>query len=397
MAEPFDPYYKWLGIPPDEQPPHFYRLLGLRLFEDNHEVIEHAADRQMAHVRSLQIGQRFRWTQQLLNELAAARVCLLSPQSKAAYDAQLQQRRAIQAAAGPQVSEAGRSVGGVADAEAGGASAGPLAAYVFLERLAETRSGELFKVQHRTMNRIAAVKLLGPDAMQQPEAVARFHRTVQILARQSHPNLVAAYEAGLYQGRHFLIMEYVEGGDLSTLLRQQGRLDVQRALHYMAQAARGLGHLHGQGIVHRNVKPANLLVDRHDVVKVVGLGLARVAPGSELSGGNELTQAGQHMGTPAFMSPEQALDSNRVDPRADIYSLGCTLYAALALSAPYADRPRQQQVEAHRTAPIPSLRAVRPEVPEGLDRVFQRMLAKRPEDRFESMEEVLEALIPHGG
>ena len=169
-------------------------------------------------------------------------------------------------------------------------------------------------------------------------------------------------------------------------------LGVEEAVRYTIQAAAGLAAAHQQGVCHRNIKPANLLLDREGVIKIVGFTLAHVEAGgaaSEAGVDDNLTRQGQVIGTFDYMSPEQAMDSSSVDRRADIYSLGCTLYWLLTGQPPYAAKAGMPQILAHRTRPIPSLCAARPEVPAAIDRVFQKMLAKTPAGRYASMQEVI--------
>jgi serine/threonine protein kinase len=386
MADPFDAYYHWLGIPPEEQPPDYYRLLGLRRFEANADVIQAAADRQMGHLRTFQAGRHSQQSQRVLNEVAAAKVCLLNAAKKADYDARLRAELppATPAASAP----AGEATGEVADGSVFGE-------YLLLDRLGGSASGGVYKAKHRTMGRVVALKILSPEALNSPEALARFRRKVRILAQLSHPNLVTAYDAGRRAGTHYLIMEYVDGKDLRSLVKENGPLPVGDAVRYAAQAAAGLGYAHAHGVIHRNLKPSNLLVDRQGVVKVIGLGLARVereAVPEEMSFGEEMTARGRVMGTFDYMAPEQALDSTRVDARTDVYALGCTLCTLLEGRPPYLEKSRVKKILAHRDAPIPSLFELRPEVPFALDALFHRMLAKRPEDRPQSMEEVIAGL-----
>jgi len=396
MSEPFDPYYTWLAIPPEEQPPDFYRLLGVPRFESNPEVIQHASDQRMGHLRGFQTSRHSALSQKLLNEIAAARLCLLNARRKAAYDARLRKRLAEAAGAEPPPPEpipatpplaAPPSCEELPDGSV-------LGEYVLLDRLAASRTGPVYKAQHRTLGRIVAIKLLSSAATALPEKLERFRRKVKVLGRLNHPNLVAAYDAGQREGIHYLIMEYVDGQDLRAMLIQQGPLPVDCAVDYVAQAAAGLGCAHAQGVFHRNVKPSNLLVDRRGVVKVIGLGLARIDSGmaGDEAPPGEITRQGRVLGTAEYMAPEQALDSHRVDARADIYALGCVLYTLLAGQPPYPSRTLQEQILAHREAPIPSLAARRPDVPASLDAVVQTMLAKLPDDRYASMDEVIAAL-----
>jgi serine/threonine protein kinase len=264
--------------------------------------------------------------------------------------------------------------------------------YVLLEQLSSSRTGLVYKARHRLMGRMVAVKFLSPEAAASESLTARFQRAIKILSRLEHKNLLCAHEASQQNGMLYLVMEYVDGQDLRSMVKQQGPLPVATAVDYARQAATGLAYAHEQGVFHRNIKPGNLLVDRQGVVKIVGFGLAHVEGGGafdEASLGDGLTRQGQVMGTYDYMAPEQAMDSSRVDARVDIYSLGCTLHNLLTGHAPYVVKSPVQMVLAHRSSPIPSLRASRPEVPESLDRVFQKMLAKQPEDRQASMREVI--------
>jgi serine/threonine protein kinase len=262
--------------------------------------------------------------------------------------------------------------------------------YILLEKLSASRTGLVFKAKHRLMGRTVAVKFLSPEAAASAAYTARFHRAIQILSRMQHPNLVQVYELGQQGEVEFVVMEYVDGKDLRTIIKENGPMPVDYAVRYLIQAATGLARAHEQGVTHRDVKPGNLLVDQQGIVKIVGFTLAHVESGgaaAEAGVDDNLTRQGQVMGTYEYMSPEQAMDSSSVDRRADIYSLGCTLHMLLTGRPPYVSKPGMQQILAHRTQPIPSLRRTRPEVPEALDRVFQKMIAKAPDDRYASMAE----------
>ena len=266
--------------------------------------------------------------------------------------------------------------------------------YVVLDKIGQGGMGVVLKARHRRMDRLVALKTLPRPAMKQPGAVERFYREVKAAARLNHPNIVTAYDAGECQGVHYLVMEYVDGQDLASLIKEHGPLPISQALEFVIQAARGLAYAHQQGIVHRDIKPGNLLVDRSGVVKILDMGLARfLVPSSQTSQTEEpLTGTAQVMGTCDYMAPEQAVSTHHVDGRADIYSLGCTLYRLITGRTPYQGHTLLEVLMAHREAPIPSMRALRPEVPEPLDAVFQRMVAKQPEDRYASMGEVVTAL-----
>jgi formylglycine-generating enzyme required for sulfatase activity/serine/threonine protein kinase len=265
--------------------------------------------------------------------------------------------------------------------------------YVVLDKLGEGGMGVVLKARHRRMDRLVAIKILSSAAMKQAGAVERFHREVQAAAKLSHSNIVTAYDADEHLGMHYLAMEYVEGSDLASIVKEHGPLEIRQAVECILQAARGLQFAHEQGIVHRDIKPANLLLDKKGAVKILDMGLARFT-GTEaaLGGAERLTTTGQAMGTCDYMAPEQSLDTHQADARADIYSLGCTLYRLLTGNPPYQGETFAKLFLMHLESPIPSLCEARPEVPEALDAICQRMLAKKPEDRYQSMAEVITEL-----
>ena len=267
--------------------------------------------------------------------------------------------------------------------------------YTVLELIGQGGMGQVFKARHRTMQRIVALKVLPRRAMQSPSAIKRFEREVRAAARLMHPNIVTAYDAGEQEGIHYLVMEYVDGKDLAAILAEQGPLAVAQAIDYTAQAAKGLAFAHSEGIVHRDIKPGNLLVDEKGTVKILDMGLARMGSAGGQAGSDDsesLTTSGQVMGTCDYMAPEQAEDTHGADHRADVYSLGCTLYRLLTGRKPYEGETMIRILLAHREAPIPSLCAARPDVPASLDAVYQKMMAKTPEERYQSMSEVIDAL-----
>lgn len=375
LAQEFDAYHHWLGIPPKDQPPHHYRLLAIDMFESNADVIANAADRQMAHVRTFQTGRHGPKSQQLLNELAVARICLLDSAKKADYDRRLQSK--LEASQAARAGEAPSSL-------AVGTSLGE---YELLEPIGQGAIGEVFKAVHRRMRRIVAIKAVNA-ATSSVEALKRFEREVKLAGMLSHPNIVAALDANEAGGYHYLVMEYVPGQDLAAILQQHGPLPFDQAIEFIVQSARGLGYAHNHGVTHRNIKPGNLLVGLDGVVKILDMGLARY----EDESGEQLTQAGQAMGTVDYMSPEQAADSRQADQRSDVYSLGYTMYRLLTGQVPYNAKNAVMKAIAHAQSPIPPLRASRPDLPESLEVVYQRMVAKQPQDRYQTMTEVVAAL-----
>jgi WD40 repeat protein/serine/threonine protein kinase len=277
--------------------------------------------------------------------------------------------------------------------------------YLLLDRLGAGGMGVVFKALHRRMRRTVALKVLPLTSLRHPEALRRFQREVEAVARLIHPNVTTAYDAGEHGGVPFLVLEYVDGPDLASLIREQGPLSIPEAVDAIIQAARGLFYAHEMGVVHRDVKPSNLLRDRHGMVKVLDLGLARVysdlrgddggaAPadsGRPREESQTATGAGVLLGTPQFMAPEQARDAARADHRADVYSLGCTLFYLLTGRAPYPAETVAEAIRAHRESPVPSLRSLRPDVSPALDALFQRMAAKEPAARPQSMAEIVAA------
>lgn len=260
--------------------------------------------------------------------------------------------------------------------------------YVLLEKIGAGGMGQVFLARHRRMNRQVALKVLPERAVSSAIAVERFRREVEVAAKLVHPNIVTAYDADEANGTHFLVMEFVNGPDLASFVKRSGPLPLQQAVAFLLQAAAGLEYAHRQGVVHRDIKPSNLLVDANGTVKVLDLGLARLVMGTD--SGNaptqaELTQDGAVLGTVDYMAPEQALNTKVANGQADIYALGCTLYYLLTGQAIYLGETLMQKMLAHREAPIPSLQAICPEVPEQVESIFKKMVSKKPEDRHSSM------------
>jgi serine/threonine-protein kinase len=264
--------------------------------------------------------------------------------------------------------------------------------YTILTRLGAGGMGTVFKARHRSMKRIVALKMLSRSGSATGDHAQRFQREVETIAQLCHPNIVMAYDAGEAENALYLVMEYVDGCDLATDVAQKGPLSLADAVDCVVQAARGLAYAHDNGIVHRDVKPANLLRAKSGVVKVADLGLAHLGNPSLTGETSSLTLAGSILGTPDYIAPEQALDSANVDHLVDIYSLGCTLFFLLTGRPMYSAGSLMTLLLKHRDAPLPSLADIRADVPSELEEIFRRMAAKTPEERYRTMADVVTAL-----
>jgi Protein kinase domain len=280
--------------------------------------------------------------------------------------------------------------------------------YRILELLGTGGMGDVFKAEHQLMERVVALKVINRSLLEHPTAAERFRREVRAAARLCHANIVTAYDAEQAGDTHFLVMEYVEGTDLATVLSRQGPLPVPTACDYVRQAAQGLQHASERGMVHRDIKPHNLMLTPTGKIKILDFGLARFASENATTGqtidgssGNSLdpsnkaiTQMGTVMGTPDYIAPEQASDAHRADIRADIYSLGCTLYELLTGRVPFPGGSALEKVTAHLERQPTPLTEYRRDVSPELVRVLERMIDKDPAERYQTPEELAEALRP---
>lgn len=272
--------------------------------------------------------------------------------------------------------------------------------YQILDRLGEGGVSEVFKAWDTIEGRFVALKVLKQDVDDQDEVVRQFYREVHALSRLNHTNIIKLYAA--YQDeREYFAMEFVEGMDLDRLIAQVGPLPVDQACDYVRQAAQGLQAAHQVGLVHRDIKPANLFVihppipscNGHlgrrgpdPVVKIIDWGLARFEPQSDPGNANDAitpldADRSSLIGTADYIAPEQASDPTLVDIRADIYSLGCTLFYLLTGQPPFQGTTLMQKLMQHQTAEPPSLKQFRLDIPDELDALVLRMLAKNPQDR----------------
>ncbi|HTQ39715.1 MAG TPA: protein kinase [Pirellulales bacterium] len=263
--------------------------------------------------------------------------------------------------------------------------------YKLLGHLGTGGMSSVYLAEQVKMNRLVAIKHLPQKRVNDSSYLARFYREAQAAARLDHKNIVRAYDIDHdrdeNKDNHFFIMEYVEGRDLQTLVKDVGPLDYDTAADYIRQAADGLEHAHQAGLIHRDVKPANLLVDQRGVVKVLDLGLARSEDDSQTA---SLTIAHEEnvLGTADYLAPEQAKDSHSVDKRADIYSLGCTLYFLLTGHAPFPEGTLAQRIWKHQNQMPKSIYDDRKDAPPPLVEVCLRMMSKQPDARFQSAGEV---------
>lgn len=296
--------------------------------------------------------------------------------------------------------------------------------YRIIELVGQGGMGCVYRAEHRLMNRTVAVKLVNSQLVRNPQAVERFRREVRAAARLLHPNIVTAHDAEQAGDAHFLVMEFVDGIDLATIVKDRGPMSIAEACRCVRQAADGLQHAHEQGMVHRDIKPHNLMLSAAGQVRILDFGLAGFATESALgvnarqnadepamateaadlaaapedrgyaAAAAHLTAMGSVMGTPDYIAPEQAADAHAADIRADIYSLGCTLHFLLTGKPPFEADNVLAKLKAHAEHSPPALTALRNDVPSELANIVLRMMAKNPSERFQTPAEVAAALAP---
>ncbi len=292
-----------------------------------------------------------------------------------------------------------------------------LGQYMLLERLGEGGMGQVFKARHKRLDRIVALKLIRKHLVANAELLARFHREIQAAAQLSHPNIVLAFDADEIDGVHFYTMEYVEGTTLSHLVKRSGALPISLACEYTRQAASGLAHAHEKGLVHRDIKPSNLIQSwssrpldptagaraeqqsrqlwgsHMPIIKILDMGLVRPQTGGiNSSTDGAITEKGALMGTPDYISPEQALNAHDADIRSDLYSLGATFYFLLTGRVPFPGGGMMDKIIRQRMDEPTPIAKLRPEVPAEIQSVVRKLMAKPPAHRYQTPAELANVL-----
>lgn len=273
-----------------------------------------------------------------------------------------------------------------------------LGKYKLIDHLGTGGMSTVYLAEHVLMHQRRAIKVLPKHRVHDSSYLARFRLEAQATARLDHRNIVRAYDIDHEKDQHYIVMEYVRGRDLQGMIKEDGPLPLDVACRYIVQAAEGLEHAHEIKLIHRDIKPANLLVDERGVVKMLDLGLA-LFTNSEMA---SLTIAHNEnvLGTADYLSPEQALNSHQVDHRADIYSLGCTLYFLLTGHPPFPEGTLAQRISKHQNQMPEDLRKERPDCPRDLADICMKMMQKKPQNRYQTAREVAEALsswlVKHG-
>jgi serine/threonine-protein kinase len=284
-----------------------------------------------------------------------------------------------------------------------------MGSYIILERLGEGGMGIVYKARNWKLGRVVALKVIRREHVANNDAVRRFRREIEAVGKLSHPNIVMALDADTAASdTHFFVMEYVDGINMSVLLKDKGPPPVPLACDYIRQVASGLQQAFERGMVHRDIKPANLLVQRSTdnskvsskpismwgpIVKILDMGVARIHHAAdEHDSISALTKEGRVVGTPDYMAPEQAVNSAKADVRADLYSLGCTFYHLLSGQAPFPGGTPMEKLLKHRMDQPKPIEKLRPEVPPTVAGVVRKLMAKKPEERYQTPAEVVTAL-----
>ena len=265
-----------------------------------------------------------------------------------------------------------------------------LGKYKLLRLLGAGGMSSVYLAEHMTLHNKVAIKVLPVKRVEQSSYLARFEREAQSSARLNHPHIARAFDLDTSGAIHFIVMEYIDGTDLHARVKEIGPLPVRDAAEFIRQAAIGLHYAHEEGLVHRDIKPANLMVDKRGHLKILDLGLALANDDEDASLTKEHDE--KVLGTADYLAPEQARDSHKADGRSDIYSLGCTLYYLLVGKAPFAKGSLAERIRAHMNEPAPNLLDARPDVPAAIVELYFRMMEKHPDARYQSAQEVADAL-----
>jgi len=265
--------------------------------------------------------------------------------------------------------------------------------YEIIRKLGEGGMGAVYEARQISLDRSVALKVLPANLASNKSFITRFKRESLAAAKLNHSNIIQVYDVGEAEGTYYYAMEYVRGRTLHEILLEEGRMDPTTAAGYVIQAARALEYAHRNNIIHRDIKPENIMVNEEGAAKVADLGLARRMKDEDLS----VTATGAAIGTPYYMAPEQASDAKRVDHRADVYSLGCTLYELITGRIPFEGRSAYEIMTKHMKEPLTVPEALNPDVSRELSAIVKKMMAKDKEDRFQSMTEVVRALEEYVG
>jgi serine/threonine protein kinase len=264
-----------------------------------------------------------------------------------------------------------------------------LGKYKLLRHLGKGGMSQVYLAEHVLMRRKVAIKVLPSNRVEDSTYLERFRIEARAAAKLDDPNIVRVYDIDNDGKTHYIVMEYVDGLDLHQLVKEKGPLPYEQAADFIAQVARGLAHAHEMGLVHRDIKPANCMVTKNDVVKLLDMGLARLID-DEAS--LTLENNENVLGTADYLAPEQALNSHKADTRADIYSLGCTFYFLLTGHPPFPEGAISERLLKHQMEQAPSIFKDRPDAPHVLVNICNRMMAKKPEDRYQTAGEITDRL-----
>lgn len=271
-----------------------------------------------------------------------------------------------------------------------------IGAYRVLDKIGAGGMGIVYLAEHEKLKRRVAIKILPEDKTKDKLSLERFYREARAAAALDHPNIVKAFDVSEQNGMHYLVMEYIDGTNLQKYVDTKGPLPWKTAVNILIQACKGLQHASERNMVHRDIKPANILVDKTGQVKILDLGLARSFEVVQDNLTQDLSDGKDVMGSIDYIAPEQAIANNTVDVRADIYSLGATFYTLVTGKPPVEGTTAQKLLQHQMQMPTPISR-LQPEIPEAMNNVLARMMAKRPEHRYRSPNEVITALTPFLG